>query len=84
MTDSVPVKMPKLSMAAVDGTFVSWLVDDGATVLAEQPIYVVATDKVETEVPSPASGVLRHGSAQADTAYPVGAELATIEVGDSG
>ena len=79
MTGQVPVKMPKLSMAAIDGTFVSWLVDDGAPVTAEQPIYVVATDKVETEVPSPATGVLRHGAAQSETAYPVGAELATIE-----
>ncbi len=79
MTDGVPVKMPKLSMAATDGTFLEWLVADGATVTVEQPLYVVATDKVETEVPSPATGVLRHGAAEPEATYPIGAQLAVIE-----
>jgi 2-oxoglutarate dehydrogenase E2 component (dihydrolipoamide succinyltransferase) len=80
MSEQVPVRMPKLSMAAVDGMFVEWLVPDGAEVTAEQPIYIVATDKVENEVPSPAGGVLRHGTAESETVYPVGTQLAVIEV----
>lgn len=80
----VPVKMPKLSMAVTEGTFVEWLVDDGEHVTAEQPLYTVATDKVETEVPSPAAGILRHGEAETDEVYPVGTRLATIEVADDG
>ncbi len=48
--------------------------------MTEQPLSTVATDKVEAEVPSPASGVLRHGEAETDVVYPVGAQLATIEV----
>jgi 2-oxoglutarate dehydrogenase E2 component (dihydrolipoamide succinyltransferase) len=79
MSEQVPVRMPKLGMAAVDAMFVEWLVADGAHVAAEQPLYLVATDKVETEVPSPAAGVLRHGTAESETVYPVGTQLATID-----
>ena len=75
----VPVQMPKLTMAAIEGTFMEWLVEDGQPVARDQPIYVVETDKVETEVPSPASGVLRHGSVEPGTAYKVGTRLGTIE-----
>lgn len=80
----VPVQMPQLTMAAMEGTFVEWLVDDGQHVEADQPLYLVATDKVETEVPSPAAGTLRHGDAKPEGVYPVGAQLATIEVADGG
>ncbi|TDC57432.1 biotin-requiring enzyme family protein [Actinomadura sp. KC345] len=76
---SVPVRMPKLGMAAHEGVFVEWLVEDGRRVDEEQPIYIVATDKVETEIPAPATGVLRHGDAVPDGTYPVGTLLATIE-----
>ncbi|MGW1029469.1 biotin/lipoyl-containing protein [Streptomyces sp. NPDC002577] len=80
MTKTVPVQMPKLSMAAEEGVFMEWLVADGQHVVEEQPIYLVATDKVETEVTAPATGVLRHGPVEAEATYPVGTELATIEV----
>jgi pyruvate/2-oxoglutarate dehydrogenase complex dihydrolipoamide acyltransferase (E2) component len=73
--------MPKLTMAATEATFVEWLVDDGATVAEGDPIYAVATDKVENEVESPASGVLRHGDAEAEVDYEVGTQLGTIEAG---
>jgi pyruvate/2-oxoglutarate dehydrogenase complex dihydrolipoamide acyltransferase (E2) component len=76
---STPVQMPKLTMAATEGTFVEWLVEDGAQVAEGDPIYSVATDKVETEVESPGTGVLRHGQVQPETDYPVGTVLATIE-----
>lgn len=83
MSETVPVQMPKLTMAAIEGTFMQWLVPDGEAVELNQPLYIVETDKVETEVPSPAAGVLRHGTAEAEKAYPVGTELAVIEVPDA-
>jgi pyruvate/2-oxoglutarate dehydrogenase complex dihydrolipoamide acyltransferase (E2) component len=83
MTQVVPVRMPKLTMAASEATFLDWLVADGERVAAEQPLYVVASDKVESEVPSPGAGVLRHGKAQPETDYPVGAMLGAIEVSES-
>lgn len=80
MTNTVPVQVPKLTMAAVEAVFLGWLVEDGATVEAQQPIYTVATDKVEVEVEAPASGVLRHGDVEEDEDYVVGHELGVIEV----
>ncbi len=80
MTWLVAVRMPKLTMAATEATFVEWLVADGVDVSAEQPLYVVESEKVDSEVPSPAAGVLRHGAVEPDTAYPVGTTLGTIEV----
>jgi 2-oxoglutarate dehydrogenase E2 component (dihydrolipoamide succinyltransferase) len=74
--------MPKLTLAAIEGTFVQWLVDDGATVTQGQPLYVVETDKVENEVPSPTAGVLRHGAAVDGETYPVATELGSIEVAE--
>ena len=71
--------MPKLTLATTEATLVEWLVEDGATVGDGQPIYVVETDKVETEVPAAASGVV-HPSAPAGGTYPVGAELGWIDI----
>jgi pyruvate/2-oxoglutarate dehydrogenase complex dihydrolipoamide acyltransferase (E2) component len=76
----VKVQVPKLTMAAIEATFIEWLVGDGERVTEDQPLYIVATDKVETEVPSPASGVLRHGVAEAEVTYSIGTELAVIEL----
>jgi 2-oxoglutarate dehydrogenase E2 component (dihydrolipoamide succinyltransferase) len=80
MTNVVPIHMPKLTMAAIEATFVEWLVADGEHVTEDQPLYIVETDKVETEVMSPASGVLRHGHAEPEEVYPVGTQLAVIEL----
>jgi pyruvate/2-oxoglutarate dehydrogenase complex dihydrolipoamide acyltransferase (E2) component len=77
----VPVNMPKLTMAATEATFIEWLVDDGTSVAEGEPIYSVATDKVENEVESPASGILRHGDAESEVDYPVGTQLGAIETG---
>jgi pyruvate/2-oxoglutarate dehydrogenase complex dihydrolipoamide acyltransferase (E2) component len=82
MTKRIPVSLPKLTMATIEATFIEWLVEDGQEVAEEQPLYLVATDKVETEVMAPAAGVLRHGEAVPETLYPVGTQLATIEVAD--
>ena len=82
MSDLVPVRMPKLGMAAIDGTFMEWLVADGEHVEEEQPLYLVATDKVETEILAPATGILRHGTAEPEAVYPVGTQLAVIDPAD--
>lgn len=81
VADAVPLKMPKLSMAATEATFIEWLVEDGATVTEGDPIYSVSTDKVDSEVESPASGVLRRGDAEEEVDYPVGTQLGSIETG---
>lgn len=80
MAEQVPVRVPKLSLAVSEATLVEWLVEDGATVKEGQPLYVVETEKVETEVEAATSGVV-HRSGQAGETYPVGTQIATIEVG---
>jgi 2-oxoglutarate dehydrogenase E2 component (dihydrolipoamide succinyltransferase) len=78
---AVPIQMPKLTMAATEGTFIEWLVADGQPVQEGDPLYTVGTDKVDSEVESPATGILRHGVAEPDADYPVGHVLAIIEAG---
>lgn len=51
--------MPKLGLTMTDGTIREWLVDDGTFVQAGEPLLVIETDKVETEVEARADGVLR-------------------------
>ena len=79
MASEVPVLLPKLTMAAIEGTFVEWLVADGSRVAEDDPLYTIETEKVETEVASAASGVLRHGSVEPGEAYAVGTLLGVIE-----
>jgi pyruvate/2-oxoglutarate dehydrogenase complex dihydrolipoamide acyltransferase (E2) component len=80
VAERVPVRVPKLSLAVSEASLIEWLVDDGAPVTEGQPLYVVETEKVETEVPAVASGVL-HRLGEAGETYPVGTEIGTIEVG---
>jgi pyruvate/2-oxoglutarate dehydrogenase complex dihydrolipoamide acyltransferase (E2) component len=80
MGDRVPVRIPKLSLAVSEAGLVEWLVADGATVTEGQALYVIETEKVETEVEAATGGVIHHGAAAGQT-YPVGTEIATIEVG---
>jgi 2-oxoglutarate dehydrogenase E2 component (dihydrolipoamide succinyltransferase) len=55
----VPVVMPKLGESIVEGTITRWLVKEGDAIKKDQPIVTVATDKADTDVPSPASGIVR-------------------------
>ena len=74
-----PLRLPKLALAMTEGTLVEWLVADGDDVVDGQPLYVVETDKVETEVPSATAGVV-HPTAVPGEVYPVGTELGWIDV----
>ena len=52
------VKMPALGESVTEGTVTRWLKEVGDTVEVDEPLVEVSTDKVDTEIPSPASGVL--------------------------
>lgn len=71
------VRIPKLGVAVEQGQITEWLCADRATVEAGQAIYVLATDKTETEIESPATGTIAIIGA-VDEDYPVGALVATI------
>lgn len=70
--------IPKLGVAMTEGTIVEWLVDDGATVSAGQPLYVLENEKVENEIEAPAPGVV-HLVGTPGEVYAVGTLIATIE-----
>lgn len=78
MTDTTPIRIPKLSMAVEEADLVEWLVPDGARVEAGQAIFSIATDKVETEIEAAASGVVRQREAAGRT-YQVGTAIGEIE-----
>ena len=75
---SVSVTMPQLGESVTEGTITRWLKNVGDTVVADEPLLEISTDKVDTEIPAPASGVLLSISAQEDDTVLVGAELAVI------
>ena len=76
------VSMPALGESVSEGTVTRWLKKVGENVTVDEALLEVSTDKVDTEIPSPVSGVLLSIDVQADATVPVGARLAVI--GSSG
>jgi pyruvate dehydrogenase E2 component (dihydrolipoamide acetyltransferase) len=76
---SVSVSMPQLGESVTEGTVTRWLKREGEHVEADEPLLEVSTDKVDTEIPSPVSGVLRGITVAEDETVAVGAELAVID-----
>lgn len=74
---ATPILLPRLGASMTHGTFVEWLVADGAAVTAGDELYVVATEKVESTVEATVSGVLR-AEAVPEEEYEVGARLGEI------
>ena len=77
----IPVNIPKLGIAIDEATPTEWLVEDGQPVNEGDPLYVVATDKVETEVEAPASGVVSW-DVELDEAYAVGTRIGSIQTSE--
>ena len=80
---SVSVVMPQLGESVTEGTVTRWLKKEGERVTADEPLLEVSTDKVDTEIPSPASGILRGIAVDEDETVAVGAQLAVIEDSDT-
>ena len=77
-----PFKMPQLGETVIEGTITRWLKQEGETVEADEPLVEVSTDKVDSEIPAPASGVLSKIVAQEGDTVAVGSVIA--EIGDAG
>src|ERR1700722_12208441 len=80
---SVSVLMPQLGESVTEGTVTRWLKKEGEQVTADEPLLEVSTDKVDTEIPAPASGILRGIVVDEDETVAVGAQLAVIEDADA-
>src|SRR4051812_32116343 len=72
------VTMPALGESVTEGTVTRWLKQEGEQVEVDEPLLEVSTDKVDTEIPSPAAGVLSKILVAEDETVEVGAELAVI------
>ncbi|HSJ51271.1 MAG TPA: biotin/lipoyl-containing protein, partial [Actinomycetota bacterium] len=76
------VKMPQLGETVVEGTILKWLKQEGDDVSQDEPLFEISTDKVDTEVPSPAAGKLAKIMVGEGETVSVGTDLAVIDTGD--
>jgi pyruvate dehydrogenase E2 component (dihydrolipoamide acetyltransferase) len=76
------VTMPQLGETVVEGTILKWLKQEGEQVAQDEPLFEISTDKVDTEVPSPAAGTLTKIIVGEGQTVSVGTELAVIDAGD--
>ncbi|MGZ4396393.1 MAG: 2-oxoglutarate dehydrogenase, E2 component, dihydrolipoamide succinyltransferase [Gaiellaceae bacterium] len=75
---AIEVVMPQMGVSVSEGTVTKWLKQPGETVAADEPLLEISTDKVDTEVPSPGSGVVREILVAEGETVEVGTVLATI------
>jgi pyruvate dehydrogenase E2 component (dihydrolipoamide acetyltransferase) len=74
----VSVTMPRLGESVSEGTVTRWLKQEGDHVEVDEPLLEVSTDKVDTEIPAPSSGILTSIKVGEDETVDVGVELAVI------
>src|ERR1039458_3509789 len=75
--------MPQLGETVTEGTIIRWMKAVGETVERDEPLFEVSTDKVDTEVPSPAAGVLSEILVPEGETVDVGTRLAVIGDGQA-
>ena len=74
------VIMPQMGESIFEGTITKWLKKPGDTVQQDEPLFEISTDKVDAEIPSPATGVLSEIKVQAGTTVQINTVVATIGV----
>ncbi|HEX5260149.1 MAG TPA: dihydrolipoamide acetyltransferase family protein [Gaiellales bacterium] len=79
----VDVVMPQMGVSVSEGTITRWAKAVGDSIEADETIVEISTDKVDTEVPSPASGVIRELLAGEGETVPVNTRIAVIATGDA-
>src|SRR6266568_2134504 len=77
-TEAIDVVMPQMGVSVSEGTVTKWLKQEGEQVEADESLLEISTDKVDTEVPSPASGTLTQILVQEGETVEVGTKLAVI------
>ena len=74
----IDVVMPQMGVSVSEGTIVKWLKNEGESVSADETLLEISTDKVDTEVPSPGTGVVQQILVQEGETVEVGTKLAVI------
>ena len=77
-TNAVEVVMPQMGVSVSEGTITKWLKQEGEEIQADEPLLEISTDKVDTEVPSPGSGVVTQILVKEGETVDVGTKLAVI------
>ena len=77
------VTLPQLGETVTEGTITQWFKSVGDTVAADEPLFEVSTDKVDTEVPSPVSGVLTEIRVEEGDTVDVGTVIAVVGDADA-
>ncbi len=78
----VDVTMPQMGVSVAEGTVVAWRVEVGDRIAADATICEISTDKIDTEVPAPVSGIVAEILVPVETTVSVGTLLARIAAGD--
>jgi 2-oxoglutarate dehydrogenase E2 component (dihydrolipoamide succinyltransferase) len=78
MTDPIKINLPKLGESIVSATIVQWFKSVGDKVELDEPLLEVSTDKINSEIPSPAAGILQEIFAQPSQEMQVGETLALL------
>ena len=76
-------KMPKMGESITEGTIINWLVNEGDSFEEGDILLEVATDKVDNEVPAPASGKMLEHKFKAKEVVPVGETIAILELSEN-
>jgi len=80
---TINVLLPQLGESVTEGTITRWLKNVGDSVAVDEAIVEISTDKVDTEIPSPAAGVITEIKVSQDQVAPVGTVLAVISTSSS-
>ena len=67
----VEIKMPQMGESITEGTVIKWFVGPGDSIKRDEPLLEISTDKVDTEIPSPASGYVAELLVQEGETVPV-------------
>ena len=78
------IQMPQLGETIVEGTILKWLKQEGDAVAADEPLFEISTDKVDTEVPSPVAGTVTKLLVAEGATVPVGTAVMEIDDGVGG
>ena len=76
------IQMPKLGESVQEATITKWFVKEGDRIEEDEPLFEVATDKVDSEIPSPVDGVIKKILHQINALVPVGEIVAIITTED--
>ena len=80
----IDIVMPKMGESVAEATIIRWLKEEGDKVELDEPILEIATDKVDSEIPSPEEGILSKKLFAEDDVVQIGQAIAELEVAGAG